>query len=69
MDFSFLFGYSRLILHVLGLKVLEIYFRLQLWTIAIVTRVRTTERVTTLYTATSAHVLMVLMEQTAKKVY
>ena len=58
-----------LILIIPGLKVLEIYFRLQLWTIAIVAPVRTTERVTTLYTATSARVLMVLMEQTVKKVH
>lgn len=67
--FGFSLGYFRLILHILGSKVIEIYFRLQLWTIAIVTPVKTTELVTTLYTATSARVLMVLMEQTVKKVY
>lgn len=44
------------------------FFLKQLSTIATATRVKTTERVTTLYTATSARVLMVLMEQTVKKV-
>lgn len=48
--------------------VFEIYFLLQLSTIATVILVKTTERVTILYMGTSARALMVLMELIVKKV-